>query len=66
MARPGVQPDTPETRSLGWKRMSLLVLYFNPADLLKPQVGVYGGPFVFLCYLIVCFRSCCALLSAAV
>jgi hypothetical protein len=30
-------PDTPEARRLGWARMSLLVLYFQPFDLLTPQ-----------------------------
>jgi hypothetical protein len=29
-------PDTPEARRLGWARMSLLVLYFQPFDLLTP------------------------------
>jgi hypothetical protein len=37
IARRGVVPDSPETRSLGWIRMSLLVLYFNPADILLPM-----------------------------
>jgi len=36
-ARRGPQgPDTPEARRLGWARMSLLVLYFRPHDLLTP------------------------------
>jgi hypothetical protein len=37
-ARKGPQgPDSPEARRLGWARMSLLVLYFQPFDLLTPQ-----------------------------
>jgi hypothetical protein len=31
--------DTPQNRMLGWMRMCLLVLYFQPADILTPQAS---------------------------
>lgn len=37
LARKGPVDDTQENRRLGWWRMSLLVLYFGPSDLLTPQ-----------------------------
>ncbi|KIY94436.1 hypothetical protein MNEG_13525 [Monoraphidium neglectum] len=37
IAKDGYPEDTLENRRLGWQRMCLLVLYFNPSDLLTPQ-----------------------------
>ncbi|KAI8465795.1 MAG: hypothetical protein J3K34DRAFT_525046 [Monoraphidium minutum] len=39
IARTGYPEDTVENRRLGWQRMCLLVLYFNPSDLLTPQAS---------------------------
>eukprot|EP00877_Chromochloris_zofingiensis_P000565 jgi/Chrzof1/10509/Cz05g01130.t1 len=37
VARDGPVEDNEENRRLSWQRMSLLVLYFGPSDLLTPQ-----------------------------
>ncbi|KAF8071318.1 rbm8a [Scenedesmus sp. PABB004] len=39
VARRGRVEDSAEARRTAWARMSLLVLYFNPADLLTPQAS---------------------------
>lgn len=38
-ARPERVDDTPENRRRGWKRMSLLALYFGPFDLFRPDAS---------------------------
>mmetsp|Transcript_5307 Transcript_5307/g.11605 ORF Transcript_5307/g.11605 Transcript_5307/m.11605 type:complete len:498 (+) Transcript_5307:51-1544(+) len=37
IAKPGPAEDTEESRRKGWKRMALLVLYFNPSNILEPD-----------------------------
>ncbi|GFR43070.1 hypothetical protein Agub_g4077, partial [Astrephomene gubernaculifera] len=37
IAQPGPVEDSPEARRKGWQRMALLVLFFNPSNLLLPQ-----------------------------
>lgn len=37
LARPEPVEDTEENRIRGWRRMSLLILFFNPSDLLTPD-----------------------------
>lgn len=39
IADPSPREDTQEARVRGWRRMSLLVLYFNPANLLEPDAS---------------------------
>ncbi|KAF6261288.1 hypothetical protein COO60DRAFT_1681284 [Scenedesmus sp. NREL 46B-D3] len=39
VARKGRVEDSREARRTAWARMSLLVLYFNPSDLLTPQAS---------------------------
>jgi hypothetical protein len=37
LARPEPAEDTEKNRIRGWRRMSLLILFFNPSDLLTPD-----------------------------